>query len=253
MIESSLMIGFRGQQRPEEAIFFGMEAVNCYQQIRKNIYGLDKDLQTGFAQSKSATYRELAELLVESDRLGEAEQVLDLLKEQELKEVVRGAAGNPEAKVEPLKLNAIQQKAQSELTTAEKTAVALTDLSIEYSGLQAKVTRTPEEDARLKTLEASIEKENGEVSDFFRKTLYPSGCECFIEQREVGGQPVAKYAGGTGTARDGHTAAAGRRTCVCDCCNGAGAQEVRVEGNAGRVAQQGVAGAQRSARAHVRP
>ena len=174
VIESSLMIGFRGQQRPEEAIFFGMEAVNCYQQIRKNIYGLDKDLQTGFAQSKSATYRELAELLVESDRLGEAEQVLDLLKEQELKEVVRGAAGNPEAKVEPLKLNAIQQKAQSELTTAEKTAVALTDLSIEYSGLQAKVTRTPEEDARLKTLEASIEKENGEVSDFFRKTLYPS-------------------------------------------------------------------------------
>jgi len=35
----------------------------------------------------SATYRQLAELLVQSDRLGEAEQALDLLKEEELKEV----------------------------------------------------------------------------------------------------------------------------------------------------------------------
>ena len=61
-IETTLMIGFRKQHRPEEAIFFGMEAVNAYQQIRKNISGLDKDLQAGFAQSKSQTYRMLAEL-----------------------------------------------------------------------------------------------------------------------------------------------------------------------------------------------
>ena len=40
------------------------------------------------------TYRVLAELLVEADRLGEAEEILDLLKEQELKDIVRGAAAN---------------------------------------------------------------------------------------------------------------------------------------------------------------
>ena len=45
--------------------------------------------------------------MVQTDRLGEAEQVLDLLKEQELKEVVRGAADDPAAKVEPLKLTAV--------------------------------------------------------------------------------------------------------------------------------------------------
>ncbi len=106
-IETSLMIGFRDEHRREEAILFGMEAVNSYQQIRKNISGLSKDLQTGFAQSKSETYRILAELLVQADRLGEAEQVLDLLKEQELKEVVRGAADNPQARVEPLKLSSV--------------------------------------------------------------------------------------------------------------------------------------------------
>ena len=171
-IENTLMIGFRKEHRSEEAIFFGTEAVNSYQQIRKNIEWLDKALQTGFVQSKSATYRTLAELLVEAGRLGEAEQVLDLLKEQELKEVVRGASENA-AGAEPLKLNGAQQKAESDLEAAEKLAVALTGMSAEYAALLAKAARTPEEEARLKTLEAKIEAANGEVSDFFRKTLYP--------------------------------------------------------------------------------
>jgi CHAT domain-containing protein len=172
-IENTLMVGFRKEHRSEEAIFFGTEAVNSYQQIRKNIEGLDKALQTGFVQSKSATYRTLAELLVEAGRLGEAEQVLDLLKEQELKEVVRGAAENAAAKAEPLRLNGAQQKAESDLEATEKTAVALTQMSAEYAALLAKTARAPEEEARLKTLGAKIEAGNGEVSDFFRKTLYP--------------------------------------------------------------------------------
>jgi tetratricopeptide (TPR) repeat protein len=171
--EDSLMSHFRDEKRPELAIFFGMDAVNSFQQIRRNISGLDRDVQAGFAKSKSATYRELAELLVQSDRLGEAEQVLDLLKEEELKEVVRGAPSNATAKVEPLKLSEGQQRAQGELAAPEKTAAALTALSLEYAGLLAKATRTPAEDARLKVLETSIEQGNGEVSAFFRNTLYP--------------------------------------------------------------------------------
>jgi len=172
-IDSSLMNYFRDLQRPEAAILFGIDAVNSYQQIRKNISGLDKDLQAGFTKSKSSAYRELAELLVETDRLGEAEQVLDLLKEQELKEVVRGSGADPSAKVEPLKFTRAQQSAQSELAAPEKTAEALAGLSLEYAALVAKEKRTPDEDARLKSLEASIEQGNGEVSAFFKNTLYP--------------------------------------------------------------------------------
>jgi len=172
-IETSLMIDFRNQNRPEEAIFFGMDAVNSFQQVRRNIQGLDQELQAGFAQSKSETYRELAELLVQTDRLSEAEHVLDLLKEQELKEVVRGAADNPAAKAEPLPLTAAQQKAQDELAAPEKAAMALTEVSVEYATLMAKASRSSDEEARLKTLEAKIEAGNGEVSAFFRNTLYP--------------------------------------------------------------------------------
>jgi len=172
-IDSALMVYFREQQRPEAAILFGKDAVNSYQQIRRNITALDEDLQAGFAQSKSGTYRVLAELLVQADRLGEAEQVLDLLKEQELKEVVRGAADNAGAKVESVELTGAQQKAQGELATPEGAALAVMDMSVEYAGLLGKATRTSDESLRLKALETKIEAQNGEVSDFFKKTLYP--------------------------------------------------------------------------------
>ena len=172
-IDSGLMGYFRDQQRPEVAIFFGKAAVNFYQQIRQNISGLDKNIQDSFTQTRSATYRELAELLVQTDRLGEAEQVLDLLKEQELKEVVRGAADDPATKAQPLKLTAAQQRAETELATPEKAAEAFTGLSLEYGELLAKQNRTPAEDARMNSLDASIEKGNADVATFFKSTLYP--------------------------------------------------------------------------------
>ena len=180
-IETTLMFGFRKQHRPDEAIFFGMEAVNSYQRIRKNISGLDKDLQSGFAQSKSGAYRVLAELLVQAGRLGEAEQILDLLKEQELKDVVRGADAG--AKFEPLKFTTSQQHVHDQLPTLEKMARAITELCIDYAGLQAKATRTPGEDARLKTLIASIEQQKAEIQAFLKNAIFPE-----LEQKPGAGQ-----------------------------------------------------------------
>ena len=172
-IDTAMMVGFQKQNRPEVAIFFGLDAVNSYQQIRKNISGLDKDLQAGFAQSRASTYRILAELLVQTDRLGEAELVLDLLKEQELKDVVRGAAPDAAAKVEPLKLSAAQQKAQSELDSQQQKTIALEALSLQYAALQAKTTRTPAEEAQLKKLSAAIEQGITEIFAYFTGTIFP--------------------------------------------------------------------------------
>ena len=171
-IETSLMFGFRKENHRDEAIFFGKEAVNSYQQVRRNISSLDKALQTGFAQSKSATYRVLAELLIEAGRLGEAEQVLDLLKEQELKEAVRGAFGSGAA-FEPLKLTALQQRAEGSLPALESMARAVVELYVDYAGLQAKATRPPEDDARLRERPADIEQKRGEILAFMTGTFEP--------------------------------------------------------------------------------
>ena len=172
-IEASLMLDFRTQHRLEEAIFFGTEAVNAYQLMRRNISGLDQSLQEQFAQSKSATYRMLAELLLEANRLGEAEQVMDLLKEQELQEVVLATADHPDAHATPVNLTRAEQDVETDLAAHEQAAVALTDLSAQYEALLSKPNRTPAEEAQIKALEAKIESGNTDVSDFFRKTLYP--------------------------------------------------------------------------------
>jgi CHAT domain-containing protein/tetratricopeptide (TPR) repeat protein len=172
-IAASMMLDFRTQHRLEEAIFFGTEAVNAYQLMRRNIRGLDQSLQEQFAQSKSATYRMLAELLLEANRLGEAEQVMDLLKEQELQEVVLGTADHPDPHATPLNLTRAEQDVETDLAAHEQAAVALTDLSAQYEALLSKPNRTPAEEAQMKALEAKIESGNTDVSDFFRKTLYP--------------------------------------------------------------------------------
>ncbi len=172
-IDASLMIDFRAQHRLEEAIFFGTEAVNAYQLMRRNITGLDQSLQEQFAQSKSATYRTLAELLLQANRLSEAEQLLDLLKEQELHEVVIGTVDQSDPHAAPLNLTRAEQQVETDLASHEQNLVALSDLSAQYAALMTQPNRTPQQSAQLRTLEVKIEAGNSDVSDFFRKTLYP--------------------------------------------------------------------------------
>jgi CHAT domain-containing protein len=172
-IDASLMLDFRSQHRLEEAIFFGTEAVNHYQQIRRNLGGLEKGLQEHFTESKSATYRTLAELLVQAGRLGEAEQVLDLLKWQELNEVLVGAQSRANEAAATLNLTAAQQQVERDLEAREETSADLTALNAQYATLLAKAARTQQETAQLTTLEAKIEAGNRDVSNFFRTTLYP--------------------------------------------------------------------------------
>ncbi len=171
-IDTTLMIGFRDRHLPEEAIFFGMDAVNNYQQIRKNISAMAKDLQAGFAQSKSNAYRILAELLVETGRLGEAEEILDLLKEQELKDIVRGSGPNA-AGPAPQQFTTRQQQVLGQMAELETRALPLNQLTVDSVSLEVQAARTPEQDARLSALGASIEQQTAGLQSFFDSTIAP--------------------------------------------------------------------------------
>jgi CHAT domain-containing protein/Tfp pilus assembly protein PilF len=189
-VENTLMNGARKRQHPELAIFFGLEAVNSYEKIRKNMSGLDKDLQSGFVQSKAATYRGLAELLIQTGRLGEAEQILDLLKEQELKDTVAGAAQETGAKMEHLKMNAGQLKAESELPNVEKMARNIEELTLTVASLRAKATRTQAEEVQLATLKASLEKASGDMRAYFNNMILPDVGEGVGAGQSSGTQPA---------------------------------------------------------------
>lgn len=71
------------RKNPLLAIFYGKQAVNGYQAIRRNIECLDAQTQQAFLKSSQDTYRILANLLIAAGRLPEAQKVLGMLKEEE--------------------------------------------------------------------------------------------------------------------------------------------------------------------------
>jgi CHAT domain-containing protein/Tfp pilus assembly protein PilF len=167
-ILDTLMSYWSKEKNTSLAIFFGKQSVNAIQQIRKNIQGLDKGLQKSFLESKANTYRDLGDLLITQGRLSEAQQVLDLLKEQEYFEFVRGNENLMDAKSKPISLNPEEQSSRE---AYEKIAGQITAAGVEYSELRAKKSRTPEEEAHLAGLKEKLTVANQEMGRFF-KTLY---------------------------------------------------------------------------------
>ena len=82
----------------EAAIYWGKAAVNTVQSMRASLRGIEDQAQQAFVQDKRGAYKDLAALLIDAGRLAEAEQMLALLKDQELSQLIRrGDAARPTA------------------------------------------------------------------------------------------------------------------------------------------------------------
>ena len=71
------------------AIYFGKLAVNTVQAMRSDLRNFERESQRAFVRTKGAVYRNLADLLIDAGRLAEAQQVLAMLKEEELFDFIR--------------------------------------------------------------------------------------------------------------------------------------------------------------------
>ncbi len=86
---SSLGYLYKQQEQPELAIVFYKQSVNIREGIRQDIRVLEKELQESYTETVAGTYRSLADLLLSQDRIYEAQQVLELLKLQEIQDFTR--------------------------------------------------------------------------------------------------------------------------------------------------------------------
>jgi CHAT domain-containing protein/tetratricopeptide (TPR) repeat protein len=84
------------QQQPELAIVFYKQSVNVRESIRQDLRKLPRDQQESYTQTVADTYRSLADLLLSQGRVLEAQQVLELLKIQELRDFTRNARAGGE-------------------------------------------------------------------------------------------------------------------------------------------------------------
>ena len=155
--------------QPTLAIFYGKQAVNLLQQVRSNMQGLDKELQSIFVSSKAVFYHDLADLLIAQGRLPEAQQVLDLLKQQEYSEYVRGAAADA---LSPLTLTASEQKAEQDY---ERSTGQLVAEGQQWADLKSMSTRSPEQEKQFQELSARLDAASKALSDYYARLFVMLG------------------------------------------------------------------------------
>jgi CHAT domain-containing protein len=174
----ALMAVWHAQHRPRLAIFYGKQTIHVFQEIRGELRPLAAELQEGFLASKEPVYRELAEQLLAEGRLLEAQQVLDLLKEEEYWDFVRRDAGAAAA------LPGRSAWTPEEAVWAQRYA-AIADqvaaLGAERGTLRLSPARTAAEEARLAELEADLTAANWTFQRFLADV-----------QAELGRTPLAR-------------------------------------------------------------
>jgi CHAT domain-containing protein len=141
-------------KRPELAILFYKQSINVREAIRKDLEKLDQDIQKSYLSTVEDTYRNLADLLLKQDRILEAQQVLDLLKVEELNEYLRTPTRSS------------QTEQGTELRNQEKTFIAL---ALELDELQKRKLAnniTAAEQERLNKLVKSEQEQQNQFIAF---------------------------------------------------------------------------------------
>jgi CHAT domain-containing protein len=124
----------QNNKQPELAILFYKQSVNVIEGIRKNLENLSEDDRKAYTTAVASNYRILADLLIKQDRILEAQQVLDLLKVQELSDYFRSeTVGNnakkadyqlPEQNIIALGIELDQLQKLNPLTIEQKQRIA---------------------------------------------------------------------------------------------------------------------------------
>ena len=148
------------------AIFFGKQAVNRYQEARDAIRGMEKETQRRFLHSREDTYRKLAELLIDESRLEEAQQVLDLLKEEEYFDFVlrdRRAVNRLDGRAAMTSAESGLERDYRELGEVQAA------LGLERGQLLSRKSLNPEQEKRLAELERQLELVQTDFEQFLQK------------------------------------------------------------------------------------
>ncbi len=122
-----------GMENEGAATFYGKSAVNVFQQLRKRIADVPPEARATYLSTIEGTYRKLASLLIEQGRIAEAEQVLTMLKEEELMEYVRRDDGVARSMLQTLSLTENERRA---ITRYDSIADQITALGKELEELE---------------------------------------------------------------------------------------------------------------------
>ena len=142
--------------RPLLSAFLGKLAVNAIQDRRMSIDELEEGDQKSFLRGNAKTYQALVDLLIQQDRLSEAQQILAMLKEDEL-----ATFGHGEGRVDARTLKATftgPEDAWAAAFIEHKTRLAALVKALRDQTSKAKLTPLVEtEMARQSSLKADLD------------------------------------------------------------------------------------------------
>ncbi|MCP5108549.1 MAG: tetratricopeptide repeat protein [bacterium] len=155
--------GDHGEKQKGLAIFYGKQAVNILQYLRQNIQDLNIKTKLKYLQSEEDTYRVTASQLISAGRLGEAQQVLEILKDDEYSAFVRKDRSVYATRYSPIDYTEFERKwINRQNTLVEK----ISSISVPYHELLIKKTKSPGEVKKLAAFKHNLDKAQKEYRDF---------------------------------------------------------------------------------------
>ncbi|MBW4592651.1 MAG: tetratricopeptide repeat protein [Brasilonema angustatum HA4187-MV1] len=151
------------QNKPQLAIIFYKQSVNVTEAIRTQLRSLSQEQQQSYTATVADIYRRLADLLLRQDRVLEAQQVLDLLKIQELDDYLHDVRGNERTAKGVESLSPEQSINQGLKVIADKQI----QISRQLGELQKipPTNRKPQDKEKIVTLEANLLTEFNQFID----------------------------------------------------------------------------------------
>ncbi len=150
---SSIGFVLEQQNKSELAIIFYKKSVNITEAIRQNIQRLSSSQQQSYTETVVDTYRRLADLLLQQNRVSEAQQVLDLLKVQELDDYLNNVRGNQQTS-QGIELLPQEQQAYDDLISIQNQAVELGKELVELRNIKPE-ERSLEQQQRIIEIETT--------------------------------------------------------------------------------------------------
>lgn len=158
-----MMSAYKDLNAPRLAIFYGKRAVNLVQSVRTGNQGLSREMQQSLLKANDEMYHTLADLLIGEGRLGEAEQVLGLLKDEEYFNFLRRDADDADVRTRKAGLTTEEEAYNKRFTEIQDNLVAI---GAERGNLMAKPSLTASDQQRLSKLDLDIAAGNAAFTKF---------------------------------------------------------------------------------------
>ncbi|HIK07648.1 MAG TPA: tetratricopeptide repeat protein [Trichormus sp. M33_DOE_039] len=142
------------QNQPQLAIAFYKQSVNLTEGIRQNLRILPTAVQKSYTETVAERYRRLADLLLKQNRPSEAQQVLDLLKIQEMNDFIGNQRSVPK---KTAVVNSGQRGTNTETPTPQNLPLKPQeqDITQKYSAIQDKAIALGQELTNLRKIPQS--------------------------------------------------------------------------------------------------